>query len=321
MKFYGLLAGLPIVAAGVVAAPKEGLVAKSGKEGAVRKTFTLKHIVNLAPGGGAIRGMGTGDNIRISGADLCGYCTVLEGQIHLTNTADGSPVDEKVVYNHHILTNGPAIPFPLKQSGINLAMSGGFVGAGGDNGNSPFMYYNPSEPKSVITGYQMKKSDSFSTQIVLVNKSSKQQSISVNYELEYIPWDPQAPKPIGESVQSALISASVMPNSNGKSKSNVMTWTKSGTFIFGKGHLHDSGKAMRMWFFKAGTTPVIGKEYYKCESVATYENKAIVGMNACNSTKVSSGDQVLMESEYQASLGSNAAAGGNMAMFRMIFAS
>jgi hypothetical protein len=183
--------------------------------------------------------MGTGDNIRISGADLCGYCTVLEGQIHLTNTADGSPVDEKVVYNHHILTNGPAIPFPLKQSGINLAMSGGFVGAGGDNGNSPFMYYNPSEPKSVITGYQMKKSDSFSTQIVLVNKSSKQQSISVNYELEYIPWDPQAPKPIGESVQSALISASVMPNSNGKSKSNVMTWTKSGTFIFGKGHLRE----------------------------------------------------------------------------------
>lgn len=181
--------------------------------------------------------MGNGVNLRLSGRDLCGDCTVLEGQIKLTNP-DGSHVDESVVYNHHILTNGPAIPFPLKASGLNLAMAGGFVGAGGDNGNTPFMYYNPAEPKSTITGYQMRKDSSFSANVVLVNKSSKQQTITVNYELEYIPWT--AGKPVGESVQSALISASVMPNSNGKSRSNVLTWEKSGTFVFGKGHLRKS---------------------------------------------------------------------------------
>lgn len=176
--------------------------------------------------------MGTGQNVRVSGRDLCGDCTVLEGQIKLTNP-DGSPVDEKVVYNHHILTNNMAAsPFPLKSSSfLSTPMSGGFVGAGGDNGNSPFMYYNPNSPPSEITGYQIRSSTNFQAQVVLVNKSSKKQSITINYELEYVP------KVTGENVQSALISASVMPAANGKSNSGVMTWEKSGTFLFGKGHL------------------------------------------------------------------------------------
>lgn len=42
MKFLALLPVLPLAVAGVVAnAPEEQLVAKSGKEGAVRKVFTL----------------------------------------------------------------------------------------------------------------------------------------------------------------------------------------------------------------------------------------------------------------------------------------
>lgn len=175
--------------------------------------------------------MGNGETIPVRGSELCGDCTVLEGQIHLTNAADGSPVDEKVVYNHHILTNGPALPFPLKASGLSLAMAGGFVGAGGDNGNSPFMYYNPEQPKSVVTGYQMKSSTSFSTNVVLVNKSAKPQAVKVNYELEYIPGT------VGKNVRSALISASLVPKADGPSASGVMKWEDDGLFLYGKGHL------------------------------------------------------------------------------------
>ncbi|TID18223.1 ATP synthase subunit beta [Venturia nashicola] len=315
MKFLTILQVLPLAAAIDTASPAAELVVKSGKEGAQRKVFTLSKTINLAPGGGAVKGMGNGETFTITGAQLCGDCTVLEGQIHLTNAADNSPVDEKVVYNHHILTNGPRTPFPLKASGMNLAMAGGFVGAGGDNGNSPFMYYDPASPKGVITGYHMRSSTLFSTNVVLVNKSQKQQAIKVNYELEYIPGSK------GENVQSALISASVIPKANGKSRSGVLVWEKPGNFIFAKGHLHDGGESMDMWFWKAGENTASAKPYYECHSVAKYENKAIVGMNPCDPVKVGKGDQVIMESSYKASLGSNAAAGGNMAMFRMIFAS
>lgn len=176
--------------------------------------------------------MGNGETITIRGSDLCGDCTVLEGQIHLTNAADDSPVDEKVVYNHHILTNGPRLEFPLKaQGGFNLAMAGGFVGAGGDNGNSPFMYYSPEQPKTLITGYQMKSTTSFSTQVVLVNKSQKPQAVKLNYELEYIPGN------VGKNVRSALVSATVMPKADGVSASGVMRWEEDGEFLYGKGHL------------------------------------------------------------------------------------
>jgi hypothetical protein len=175
--------------------------------------------------------MGSGVNVQLTGKELCGECTVLEGQIHLTNAADGSLVDEKVVYNHHILTNGPSIPFPLKAAGSSFPMAGGFVGAGGDNGNTPFMYYNPADPPSVVTGYQVKPSTSFMANIVLVNKSPKPQSIKVNYELEYIPGI------VGKNVRSALISATMIPNSNGKSRSSVLTWEDDGVFLYGKGHL------------------------------------------------------------------------------------
>jgi hypothetical protein len=177
--------------------------------------------------------MGSGTHVPILGRDLCGDCTVLEGQIKLTNP-DGTAVDEKVVYNHHILTNGPRIPFPLKASSImSMPLPGGFVGAGGDNGNSPFMYYDPATPKSEITGYQMKSGTSFSAEVVLVNKSTKKQSITINYELEYVP------EAQGKAVQSALISATVVPNPSGISNSTVLKWEKSGTFVFGKGHLRE----------------------------------------------------------------------------------
>ncbi|QDS76120.1 hypothetical protein FKW77_006816 [Venturia effusa] len=318
MKFLALLSVLPLAAAGVVAnAPKEGLVAKSGKPGAVRKVFTLSKTFNLSPGGGAVRGMGNGETISIRGSDLCGDCTVLEGQIHLTNAADGSPVDEKVVYNHHILTNGPRLQFPLKASGMSLAMAGGFVGAGGDNGNSPFMYYSPKQEKKMVTGYQMKPTTSFSTNVVLVNKSQKSQSIKVNYELEYIPGT------VGKNVRSALVSASVIPNSNGPSVSNVLTWEEDGEFLYGKGHLHDGGVAMKMWFWHAGESTSAAnraKAYYTCDSAATYEGTSIVSMKSCDPVSVKKGDLVVMESTYSKAKASNAAAGGNMAMFRMIFA-
>lgn len=187
----------------------------------------------MAAGGGSVRGMGVGETIQVLGSELCGNCTVLEGQIHLTNAADGSPVDEKIVYNHHILTNGPRLEFPLKPAGggLNLGMAGGFVGAGGDNGNTPFMYYSPSQPQSIITGYQMVPKTVFSTNVVLVNKSPKPQAVKVNYELEYIPGKQ------GRNVRSALISAAIMPSATKATRSAILEWQDDGIFLYGKGHL------------------------------------------------------------------------------------
>lgn len=175
--------------------------------------------------------MGNGETISVKGSELCGDCTVLEGQIHLTNADDGSAVDPKVVYNHHILTNGPRLAFPLRATGLSMPMAGGFVGAGGDNGNTPFMYYNPDQPKDLITGYQMSPSTSFSANVVLVNKSPKPQAIKVNYELEYIPGK------VGKNVRSALVTASIIPKADGASASGTLVWEEDGELLYAKGHL------------------------------------------------------------------------------------
>lgn len=63
-------------------------------------------------------------------------------------------------------------------------------------------------------------------------------------------------------------------------------------------NIDDGGQAMRMWFYKKGENTQTAKAYYECESKATYSGNAIVGMNACQPTKVQAGDQVIMQSEY-----------------------
>lgn len=59
---------------------------------------------------------------------------------------------------------------------------------------------------------------------------------------------------------------------------------------------------MKMWFWKARENTATAAPYYTCESIATYANATIVSMKPCGSVKVSQGDQLIMESEYDASL-------------------
>jgi len=313
MKFISLLSALPLVAAGV--ASDANVAAEqptSGKTGAIRKTFAINEAVKLAPGGGmSMGGMGgNGVTLRITGQQLCGTCTVLEGQIKLTDSS-GRPLTG--VYVHHILTNGPRQSFPL--SGGMTVNTGGFVGAGDDNGNSPFRYYVPGE--SAITGYHMKPSDVFSTQVVLVNESKESKSVLLNYDLEYLEGN------VGKGVKSALISATIMIKNNGQSKSSPMTFTQDGTLIYGKGHLHDGGTAMRMWAYNSTTNLSANKYYWKCDSEATYDKakKTIVDMKDCTPGKMKRDDKLVMQSEYDSiTHPGKAGAGPNMGMFRVIFA-
>jgi len=253
---------------------------------------------------------GPGVTLNIKGSQFCGTCTVLEGQIKLTD-ANGKPVTG--VYVHHILTNGPRQTFPL--NGVIPVNTGGFVGAGDDNGNSPFRYYVPGE--SEVTGYQMKSTDLFSTQVVLVNESKESKTVLLNYDLEYID------KHVGRPVKSALISATMITKPNGISKSNTMSWTQPGTLIYGKGHLHDGGMAMRMWAYNSTTNLAANKWFWKCDSEATYDNakKTIVDMKDCRPGKMNKDDKVIMQSEYDSvKHPGKAGAGPNMGMFRVIFA-
>lgn len=64
---------------------------------------------------------------------------------------------------------------------------------------------------------------------------------------------------------------------------------------------------MKMWFWHAGESTAVSnraKAYYTCDSSATYEGNAIVGMKSCAPGSVKKGDQVVMESMYSRAKGS-----------------
>ncbi|KAF2399025.1 hypothetical protein EJ06DRAFT_66004 [Trichodelitschia bisporula] len=283
-------------------------------------------------GGGMGGMMGEGDAQSFaaspSGSTFCGTCTVLAGQIKIFYP-DGSPANvSNGIYVHHILTNGIGSQPAFVRSGLgglSGAMGAGFVGAGDDNGNRPWVY----APKdgSFESGFQIAPTTRFSAQIVLVNYNKVPKTVCVAYDLEFIPGH------VGKKVKSSLISAAGMTGpkvDRGRAvntTSSPMAFSEPGYIILAKGHLHDGGSAMYM--------RISGKNSYSCVSRATYGHTVggeggqatISDMSDCNSKpwRIESGDSMTMTAEYDLKshpLRGTASGGeaGVMGMFRIIFA-
>lgn len=159
-------------------------------------------------GMGGMGGEGDAQSFMLSttGASFCSSCTVLSGQIQIRYT-DGTPANvSNGIYVHHILTNGMRSQPAFVKSCMGGGGGPGFVGAGDDNGNTPFLY----APKdgSLESGYWISPQDRFFGQIVLVNYNKEPKTVEVWYDLEYLPGH------VGRSIKSSLISASCAGTSN-----------------------------------------------------------------------------------------------------------
>src|ERR1700753_3061028 len=195
--------------------------------------------------GGAGGMMGEGDSQMFmatpSGSTFCGTCTVLAGQIKLFYE-DGTPANvSNGVYVHHILTNGAAKDAGMRF--INLGMTGmagasgnGFVGAGDDNGNKPWVYA-PKTNEKFESGYHLSPGIGFNAQIVLVNYNKTPKSVCVAYDLEYLPGH------VGKKVIATLVSSAGIlgprPSSNGphNTTGTAMEITENGYIVSARGHL------------------------------------------------------------------------------------
>ncbi|KAF2431673.1 hypothetical protein EJ08DRAFT_659685 [Tothia fuscella] len=292
-------------------------------------TYNLKSHVDPGKGGmGGMMGEADAQSFMASpsGATFCGTCTVLTGQIKLFYP-DGTPANiTNGIYTHHILTNGIGSQPAFVSSGaggFSGAMGAGFVGAGDDNGNRPWVYAPPDG--TFDSGFHLSGAASrFSSQIVLVNYNKVPKTVCVAYDLEYLPGL------VGKKVKSSLISAAGLMGPKTSSArainttSNPMKFTESGYIVLAKGHLHDGGNAMYM--------TINGKNKYTCVSKATYEthtgggtgSPTISDMSDCNSKpwKIDAGDEMVMTAEYDMKNhpGRNGGTTGVMGMFRIIFA-
>jgi len=285
--------------------------------------------------GGGAKGMGMmgeGDSQTFmaapSGSSFCGTCTVLSGRISIF-FPDGTPANvSNGIYTHHILTNGMGSQPSFVKSGltgISGATGSGFVGAGDDNGNRPWVYA-PKEGSGFESGYHLTPSTRFSAQIVMVNYNKAAKTICVAYDLEYLPGL------VGKKVKSSLISAAGMtgPKTDRNRAINTtatpMPFSESGYIVTAKGHLHDGGSAMYM--------RISGKNSHSCVSRATYggvvhgtNQKTISDMSDCNAKpfRIESGDSLTMTAEYDLKSHplrgtTGGGEGGVMGMFRIIFA-
>jgi hypothetical protein len=243
---------------------------------------------------------GEGDSqsfmLGMSGSQFCGTCTVLSGQIKITY-ADGKLANvSNGVYVHHILTNAMGSQ-PAFVKSLMAGMGAGFVGAGDDNGNTPFLY--APRDASLESGFWISPTDRFSAQLVLVNYNNAPKTVYVNYDLEYMTGH------VGKRVKSSLISASGIGSPKTSrtgavnTTSSAMPFTESGHIILAKGHLHDGGSAMYL--------KISGKTNFNCISKATYGGKihgtdaeTISDMSDCNKApiKVNQGDTMTMTAEY-----------------------
>jgi hypothetical protein len=226
-----------------------------------------------------------------SGNTFCGTCTVLAGQIK-TFYSDGKPANvSNGVYIHHILTNGISSQPAFVRSGIGGfagATGAGFVGAGDDNGDRPWVYA-PKNSSAFESGYQLSPTTRFSAQIVFVNYSKSPKSICLTYDLEYLPGH------VGRKVKSSLISAAGFrgPKTSTRGAVNTtsssMPFTESGYIVTARGHLRKKSFCRN------------------CVSRATYggtmhgtNQKTISDMADCNPRpwRVQAGDVMQMTAQY-----------------------
>jgi hypothetical protein len=179
--------------------------------------------------------MGEGDSqgfmLSAKGNKFCAPCTVLSGQIKMAYS-DGRAANVSTgIYVHHVLTNGPSQP-AFVSGGLGAS---GFVGAGDDNGNTPFIY--APRDASIKSGFQIGVNDNFGAQIVLVNYNKEPQTVYMNYDLEYMP------ESYGVAVKSSLLSAafgSMKTSRTGPVNTTTrspLVFSERGNIILAKGHL------------------------------------------------------------------------------------
>jgi hypothetical protein len=189
--------------------------------------------------------MGEGDSQMFmavpSGTTFCGTCTVLSGQIRIF-FADGTPANVgNGIYTHHILTNAIGSQPGFMSTGVSgfAGQAGaGFVGAGDDNGNRPWVYAPKDQGTAGFeSGFQMNPSSRFNAQIVLVNYNKQPKTVCVTYDLEYLQGH------VGKKVKSSLVSAAGMigPRTNKNAAVNTtsspMPFSEPGYVVTAKGHL------------------------------------------------------------------------------------
>lgn len=185
-------------------------------------------------------------NAMPSGATFCGTCTVLAGQIKIF-FPDGTPANiSNGIYTHHILTNGVGSQPSFVASGaagFAGATGAGFVGAGDDNGNRPWVY--APQDGSFESGFHLAGAATrFSANIVLVNYNNVAKTVCVAYDLEYLPGL------VGKKVKSSLISSNGLlgPKTSKthalNTTSNPMKFTESGHIVLAKGHLRRSSSCL-----------------------------------------------------------------------------
>jgi hypothetical protein len=339
-KISSISPGKPLIRS--TAQRKYFLVPHAGKY-----TYNLKPNPNAKPGehshsggggkGGMMGGggmMGEGDSQSFmanpTGSTFCGTCTVLSGQIKIFYE-DGTPANvSNGIYVHHILTNGAAKDagpsfVRLGMKGMAGASGNGFVGAGDDNGNRPWVYA-PKTNTEFESGYQLSPAMSFNAQIVLVNYNKTPKTVCIAYDLEYLPGH------VGKRVKATLISSAGITGPPARmtgpynTTGDTMAFQEAGYIVSAKGHLHDGGVAM---FMKIG-----GKHNYNCVSRATYGStvggsgqKTISDMSECQNmpVRVDIGDTMRLTAEYDLKSHSGRQTGsgktaGLMGMMRVIFA-
>ena len=173
------------------------------------------------------------------GSTFCGTCTVLAGQIKIF-FPDGTPANvSNGIYTHHILTNGIGSQPAFVRSGLSGfagATGAGFVGAGDDNGNRPWVYA-PKTAGDFESGYHLSPTTRFSANIALVNYNKTPKTVCVAYDLEYLPGH------VGKKVKSSLISSAGLTgpktdkNRAVNTTGSTMPFSEGGYIVAAKGHL------------------------------------------------------------------------------------
>lgn len=172
--------------------------------------------------------------VNMKGSAFCpGGCMVLSGKIHL-NYTDGTKADvSNGVYIHHVITSDQS----KRQAAFTRCISGGaasgiedmlgvgFVGAGDDNSNAPFLY--TTKDGSFQSGFYLGPSDTLSARVALVNYNKVQKQVLLAYDLEYVPGND------GIDVKTSLMSAGLCGGGGTiKTSKSGATNTTSGEFAF-----------------------------------------------------------------------------------------
>jgi hypothetical protein len=121
----------------------------------------------------------------------------------------------------------------------------GFVGAGEDSGNGPVLY--TARDGSSKAGYWVAPDDQFFANVVLVNYNKEVKTVTVAYDLEWLPEKPTS------NSKGMLISISqchgkaIKVSTTGPTNTTSGKWTflEDGHILAARGHLHGKANSHR----------------------------------------------------------------------------